>query len=144
MELTKEWMLECAFGYTSVETAIDEICKAVQLDRQRVRDEAIAEVKRDHFRIGEDVEVAERPGTWVKGIVCGVQSRGGMFVVGQIPDHVRRPPKTRPMTREEKIEALLKRFTPQQVCEGIGTDDGIDAYCELSKIETEVIDEHHS
>lgn len=142
MELTKGEFDEIAKSvwHNRSNTSMEEWLHAIESDRQRVRAEAIAEVKRDHFKVGEKVELLSD--FWTP-VTIGFSEGPGHFHddISNGSFHFRRTPKTRPMTREEKIEALLKRFTPQQVCEGIGTDDGIDAYCELAKIDTEVTDE---
>lgn len=107
MELTKEWIKNrIANGAPEMVPAgmtADEIWKAVQLDRQRVRDEAIAEVKKDHFKLWEAVE-SENLG----------RCRVGLYPNGEsIPiftgNVVRRPLETRPMTDNEMMVKVISQ-----------------------------------
>lgn len=100
MKLTKEWIRECATGYHLVDTAIDEIWKAVQEDREELR----KEILKDHFMIGESLDVMGIDG-WVRCEMVArlSQDQDDYFTGRRSSNKVRRPPKTRPLTRDEKI-----------------------------------------
>lgn len=111
----------------------------IQSDREAIRAEVTAsvteELLKDHFKIGEKTEAFYKGG-WVKGVIACTDSTHKANV------NVRRPPKTRPMTREERIEALYNLNRPitsfgKSYLEKL-TNQTIDELCIVDCINTEV------
>ena len=82
-----------------------ELWELIESDREAIREEAREEMRKDHFKIGEEVECGK---TYAyEGIVVAMASDGGSpWIVGEF---VRRPQKMRPMTREELIHEIIAR-----------------------------------
>jgi len=86
---------------------MDAIWKRIEADRDtiraEVRKEVTEEILKDHFKIGEKVEVEWPGGKWelteiIPKSLCNYTSRH---------PNVRRPPKPRPMTDDEIVKALI-------------------------------------
>lgn len=105
MELTRKFIRDqvCREDI-SLETSIDVIWQSIEADRQRVRDEAIAQVKKDHYALGE--KLVDPSG--IKWAVIVRECPDGQFVMW--PSGLTRPPKTRPMTDMEKARAWVDNY----------------------------------
>jgi hypothetical protein len=79
---------------------LDSAWKVIEEDREYIREETRAEVLKDHFKIGEDVEGEDGydPGKWHRLKIVASASTMGTWMN---PNFIRRPPKMRPMNREE-------------------------------------------
>ena len=118
---------------------ISQLWSDIQADREAIRAEVTAsvteELLKDHFKIGEKVLFTPFDDE-VKGVVCAYDMDG--LVTSWAPKSCRRPPETRPMTREEKINTLISRMGASWSVDACSTDDGIDAALKLLKITPEV------
>lgn len=86
------------------ERAVERIWTAIRLDREAIRAEVTEELLKDHFKIGEKAELLSD--FWER-VTFGFKTKDGYFIddVSNGSFHFRRPPKTRPMTREEMVKA---------------------------------------
>lgn len=110
--------------------------QAIEADREAIRAEVRQEVPKDHFKPGEILEVETAPGKWTKCVV-EVRGPGKELVFGK----VRRPPKIRTMTREEKIQKLRENIRTDRWLLNELKEATIDDLCQAFDIKTEVADE---
>lgn len=76
----------------------------IEADREAIRAETRAEVLNDHYAFGEPLEFRPIPsGSWVRGCLILATNEGFQCSPGW---EIRRPSKTRPLTKDEKREFL--------------------------------------
>jgi hypothetical protein len=102
-KLTRERIRNYCYPFTTAcESLADTIFSAIESDREAVREETREEMRKDHFKIGERLQV--NASSWKDGTVS-FHSDSGFFII-EPPETgflYRRLPKMRSMTRDEKI-----------------------------------------
>ena len=81
---------------------------AIESDREAVREEAREEMRKTHYEIGEEVDVKAGHREWQRCYVT--LSFCESLTTYPSSSMVRRPPKTREMTREELVSAIVEEM----------------------------------
>lgn len=129
-KLTKELFKE-KWYWSDRGPGMEEVWSRIEADREAVRAETQAEMLRDRYELGEYVQYRVGSGDdWRPGFIAIRLDDKAGWASGV--DGVRRPPKTRPMTREElkfsvstlKMEDLEDALT-EEMARAILTRAGI-------------------
>lgn len=114
----------------------DRLWEKINEDRSEVRKEVTDEILKDHFKVGEKVECEWKDGVWEKATIHPRVSDSTWYEAGC---KIRRPPKTRPMTRKEKIHAIKGYLQTPTVEIWDRIDDGmLNSMLAHAQIKTEV------
>lgn len=143
MEKLTKWDLETfkhgnGGGSEALYQATDYFWGRIEADREAIREETRAEVMRDRYGLGEEIQVRGTDGEWTPGVIVGVVGSG--FLWRKELDHpIRRPAKKRALTRIERWVAIQDHLNPKKTGYMAQlSDDDMEKIMELLGIPTEV------